>query len=102
YEAGTLAGLPVETLVPMGMRGHHAGLRASFQAHAKERVMGSDRKVFGIRRDGSEVPIEIGLKAIDSRRGRLVIASIVDITQRRLQETALEKSEAQYRPLAEN
>lgn len=45
--------------------------------------MGRDRKVFGRRKDGSEVPIEVGLNPIDTTEGRVVLASIMDMTERR-------------------
>jgi PAS domain S-box-containing protein len=94
YASGALVGHSVEVLVPDRSRERHPALRLGWGHGDQTAPMGANRKVFGRRRDGEEFPVEIGLNAIESSAGRIVVASIVDITQRTLHEIALERSRA--------
>jgi hypothetical protein len=78
-----LVGRPIETLVPERYRGGHAGQRAAFLGDPRTRAMGAGRELCGIRRDGTEFPLEIGLNPVRTERGLYVLASVVDITARR-------------------
>jgi hypothetical protein len=83
YGRRELLGRPVEMLVPERFRGSHGGHRAGFFAAPAARMMGRGRDLFGLRRDGSEVPVEIGLNPIVADDGQFVLASIIDITERK-------------------
>jgi two-component system sensor kinase FixL len=83
YDRRELLGRPVEMLVPQRFRPHHGGLRSAFFAAPATRAMGAGRDLFGLRQDGSEVPVEIGLSPIVTADGQFVLASIIDITERR-------------------
>src|SRR5215475_15691686 len=63
--------------------------RASFFQTASARPMGAGRDLFGRRKDGSEVPIEIGLNPISTAEGDLVLAAIIDISERKRAEQEL-------------
>jgi two-component system, sporulation sensor kinase E len=91
YERAELIGQPVEILVPQRMRSHHAGDRAEFFAHSESRAMGKGRDLFGVRKDGQEFPLEIGLNPIRTPDGMRVLASVVDISERKRAEQALQK-----------
>lgn len=82
YDRDTLLTLPIESLVPQRHRARHAAYRQGFQQAPARRSMGEDRELFGLRADGTEVPIEIGLNPIVVDDERLVLASIIDITTR--------------------
>ncbi|HSQ91967.1 MAG TPA: PAS domain S-box protein [Nitrospiraceae bacterium] len=83
YERAELIGQSVEILVPQHMRSHHAGDRAEFIAHSESRAMGKGRDLYGVRKDGQEFPLEIGLNPIRTPDGLRVLASVVDITERK-------------------
>ena len=96
YARDELVGQPVELLVPERFRGHHPGLRQTFFADPKPRMMGAGRDLYGARKDGSEFPVEIGLNPIETDEGMMVLSAIVDITQRKAAEQALRDSERRY------
>jgi len=83
YSRGELIGYPIEMLVPERFRSHHIGYRRSYFDDAQARPMGAGRELFGLRKDGSEVPIEIGLNPIQTSEGLFVLASIIDISERK-------------------
>ncbi len=90
YRRDELLGQPVELLLPARFRGPHLGLRRSFVTAPSARMMGAGRDLFGLRRDGSELPMEIGLNPIDSPDGLVVLCAIIDITDRLQHREALE------------
>ena len=83
YSRDQLLGKPVEMLVPERYRPNHPGLRTSFFANPVSRPMGAGRDLYGLRKDGSEFPVEIGLNPIDTEEGTLVLSAIVDISARK-------------------
>lgn len=87
YTREELLGQSVEMLLPVALRAGHARLRRMFAAMPKARAMGEGRELFALRKDGVEIPIEIGLNPIDTADGPQVLASIVDITERKRVET---------------
>ena len=93
YAPGALVGGFIEDLVPDRSRDRHPALAAGLSREINARRMGSDRN-YGQRSDGALFPVEIGLNTIEASAGRVVVASIVDITQRTLQEVALERGRA--------
>ena len=78
-----MLGNSIEMLVPERFRRHHPGLRTSFFGDPKSRPMGAGRDLFGLRKDGTEFPVEIGLNPIETDDGTMVLSSIVDITSRK-------------------
>ena len=86
YPREELLGRPIEMLVPERVRSGHRGFRHDYLCDPQARPMGAGRELFGRRKDGSEVPVEIGLSPIHTSKGLLVLASIVDITERKLAE----------------
>jgi PAS domain S-box-containing protein len=83
YDRQELLGRPMEMLMPERFRSHHGSHRRKFFATPATRPMGAVRDLFGLRKDGSEVPIEIGLNPISTPDGQFVLASIIDITERK-------------------
>ena len=93
YERDELFGQSVEMLVPVPSRSHHPQHRAAFMKIPQTRAMGEGRELFGMRKDGSEFPVEIGLTPIQTVQGMGVLASIVDISERRRLEIQLRRTE---------
>jgi len=99
YPRDQLLGQSVEILVPARYRAHHPGLRETFHGHPRTRPMGAGRELYGLRKDGSEFPIEIGLNPIETDEGLMVLSSIVDITERKSAEAALRDSDRRLQEL---
>ena len=83
YTRDELIGKPVELLVPERFRNQHPKYRADFVAAPETRAMGAGRDLFARRKNGSEFPVEIGLNPIHTPEGLLVLANVVDITERK-------------------
>lgn len=82
YQRTELVGSPIERLVPVRYRADHPGLRASYFIRPEPRGMGVGRDLYGLRKDGTELPVEIGLTPVKATEGTFVLAAIVDITER--------------------
>ena len=83
YSRDELVGQPVEKLIPERLRRGHFKLRSAFVLAPQSRPMGAGRDLYGRRKDGSEFPIEISLNPIQTRSGNLIMATVVDITERK-------------------
>ncbi|MCK9395888.1 MAG: PAS domain S-box protein [Methylobacter sp.] len=83
YSSTELIGQSVEMLVPERFRSAHIGFRQAYFASPVSRPMGAGRELYGLRKDGTEFPVEIGLSFIDDEDGIIVLSSIVDITERK-------------------
>ena len=81
YADADLLGQPVEALLPAALRSAHGAHRARFMANPRVRPMGAGFELVGMRRDGSEFPVEIGLSPIRAGDDPLYAASIRDISE---------------------
>ena len=83
YTRDELLGKSIEVLVPDRFRRRHPGFRAVFADDPQTRPMGVGRDLFGLHKDGTEVPVEIALNPIETEEGPFTLSSIVDISARK-------------------
>ncbi|WP_333877619.1 SpoIIE family protein phosphatase [Methylobacter sp.] len=93
YLRSELIGQPVEILVPKRFRRAHFGFRQAYLAAPVSRPMGAGQDLYGLRKDGTEFPVEIGLSLIDSKEETLILSTIVDITTRKATEAAIRQAQ---------
>jgi PAS domain S-box-containing protein len=89
YKRDELLGQSVDRFVPAAARRQHESHRSAFFADSRPRPMGVGRDLFAVRKDGSEIPVEVGLSPIHTQEGHFVLAAVTDITARKQAETLL-------------
>src|SRR6266508_2734952 len=97
YAREELLGKSVDVLVPERYRGQHGSFRQEFLASPKVRAMGAGRELFALRKDGSEVPVEIGLTPVATPEGLFVLSTVVDVSARKRAEEERSRLEEQLR-----
>jgi len=93
YTRAELLGMSVDDLVPASLRSTHAAHRARFFRDPQLRPMGLGLDLFGRRHDGTEFPVDISLSTLPTDEGLLVIAAVRDVTDRKLAEKQLARSQ---------
>ena len=101
YKREELLGQPVEVLVPERFWAAHRKHRGNYMEHSQFRPMGVGLELFGVRKDGTEFPVEISLSPQHTDDGVLVSSTIRDVTNRKRVEDALRQSEASFRGMVE-
>ncbi|WP_413569337.1 PAS domain S-box protein [Bdellovibrio sp. HCB117] len=92
YDKGELIGKEVEVLVPQRFRSAHPNHRKNFAQDPQKRRMGAGRDLTGVKKDGQEIPVEIGLNHMSVGSEQFLLASVVDITERKVTEQKLQKA----------
>lgn len=89
YARGGLLGKPFEILVPEARRRGQVALHTDCVTEMTARSMAVGLDLMGLRADGAEIPIEVELSPVQTPRGRIGVATVIDITTRRAAERAL-------------
>lgn len=100
YPPDELIGQAIESLVPDRFRAGHSNLRKQFIDSESSQAVGENRFLFALRKDLTEVSVEISLSPIKTEQGKFYASALRDNTKRRCMEDALRASEAQFRKMA--
>lgn len=91
YAEAALVGLSVDLLVPARIRERHVTVREGYVKSPQPRFMGAGRDLFALRKDGTEFPVEIGLSPLRGAGEGLVLASVIDISDRKRAEESIKR-----------
>jgi len=83
YAPGEFAGMNVEALVPERFRVRHPSHRENYNAHPRARQMGAALNLFGLRKDGTEFPLDIMLKPMQTADGLVTLSFVRDATEQK-------------------
>jgi len=89
YEPDELVGKSIEILIPERFSSHHHQLRDGFYKNPSNRVMGQGRDLYGKKKDGTDLPVEVSLSHYKKEDQLFAIAFIVDITKRKEIESSM-------------
>jgi len=91
YDRLEIVGQPIEVLTPKRFRKRHAKHREGYYGEHPVRPMGIGLELYGLRKNGTEFPVEISLSPLETENRLLVSAAIRDVTQRKRMEEDVQK-----------
>jgi PAS domain S-box-containing protein len=91
YESGELVGKKIEDLVPRKYKEVHEKHRSNFNKSPHARSMGQNMDLHARKKDDTEFPVEVSLSYYKQEDEMLIIAFIIDITERKRHEESIKK-----------
>ncbi len=90
YSRVEMIGQTIEMLIPASLRRRHRDHRGSYDLKRESRPMGTGRHLVAVAKDGTQIPVEVGLNPIHLDGQDMVLSSVVDLTvQKELEESML-------------
>ncbi len=102
YTQEEFLGKPIEELIPERFRRRHLGERENYSAHPRTRSMGSSANLFGLRKDGTEFPVDIMLRPTKNASGSFVMSYIRDTTEQRAAQESVRQNDQQLRSVVDS
>jgi PAS domain S-box-containing protein len=102
YKLDELIGLPVETLIPERFRGGHPARQGVDRAALQDRQMGLIIDLWGLRKDGSEFPMDVMIKRLPSDAGPVLVSFMRDATEQYAAQQALRQNDQRLRSIVES
>ncbi len=100
YTANELLGQNHDILISPALRERHSAHRTALLTDPRPRTMGMEQNLIGLRKDGTEFPIDISLSGVQTKHGQLAVSFVSDISVRKDSEEKLRESEQKLRELA--
>lgn len=101
YKNGEMLDQPIETLIPRRFTKKHEENRQHFHQNPRPRSMGIGLDLYGLRKDGTEFPVEVSLSPFKSAEGEFVVAFVVDNTHRKNYEKSIIQQKQELSSLSE-
>jgi len=100
YKEEELIQHPIEELIPQRYQAHHKELRQEFYHDPQNREMGHGRDLYGKKKDGTDMPVEVSLSHYNKGEELFVIAFIIDITERKKIENNIKRQQKELEEMA--
>jgi len=102
YVKKELIGKHVDILIPERFRKSHYEHLKNYIQNPRKRFMGDELGLYGVRKDGTEFPVDIALSNVSTKDGIIISSIVRDITEHKRMEEALRVSEEKFRRIFEN
>ncbi len=102
YSQAELIGQNVKILMPEPYRDGHDGYVGNYLSTGERKIIGIGREVRGLRKDGSEFPLDLAVSETPTEEGRVFTGIVRDISERKNSEDALRKEKGLLRAVLDN